>query len=427
MNFLRNEDQTNLDILETMLKEKDFTLLVPTEIVTEWKRNSQEHIRKYEIIIKEHFPSEVSWEQLILDLKYKRLEELSNRISNILSQGTILKSNKGVHDEVMKRYKEGKAPFHNKKNSNNDALIYFTTISYLKKKGIKEIIFVSNNTEDFSNSKNRKQLHSELAIPEIVVNYFTDIAYITGPHSREYISKETLSSNKRIIYLHPELKHKPFLDQIKEMVVFFGKELPIIPHHILSNIFPLRIEGKGGSLSLSNVFVTNNLQLIELLSSVDFQNGRMIFKSEVHKREKDVIRTFVSFLSSNKIYKISGYYTNLKSVNIAYEKRIKCSCLVCSFRRLDFVNSFTKVREDNEGDFESIMKRAYFHFNIGNLTTSTEISFEAFSKCVQEGSDIKSLIIIHNLQKIEILSKVYGKQYTLAPQINGFLINHLFS
>lgn len=164
----------------------------------------------------------------ILFDKYKQIEldkydEIINYFDNNIKE---LENNKQItileYEEVedltlkklIEQYKNSKAPFHNSKDSWKDYIIWSTYSKEIKiSKKEDKIIFISNNTNDFSNL-DRNALHKDLLdeINNHEVQFYKTI--------KEFLSKCVEYYNIYKKYLHSKYIETNDIEHIKRLILF---------------------------------------------------------------------------------------------------------------------------------------------------------------------------------------------------------------
>ena len=163
--------------------EGKFVLLVPEIIYAEYFQNEDKPIRQLEDLIEKEYDSvralsehmNSNDKEIILKLltKYaessdKRLEIARQRLESIKElismHSKLIPTSSNAKELAIMHSLQKQAPMH-KKNSFSDALIFFSAYDYFVKKhdpALKNIIFVSNNHEDFSDTKDKDVIHPDL-------------------------------------------------------------------------------------------------------------------------------------------------------------------------------------------------------------------------------------------------------------------------
>ena len=167
--------------LTELVERQKATLLLPQIVIDEWNRNkfSKIVVAKQESIqgminsarkLSQYMKSDAAntlgtvLEQLckkeiakeIVSDEIDAVDDLFAHPSTIIPPLTIHIKAQAADLALTK-----KAPFH-KKNSMADALIILSSIEYVKQNSLGNVIFISNNTQDFSATNDKTQIHEDL-------------------------------------------------------------------------------------------------------------------------------------------------------------------------------------------------------------------------------------------------------------------------
>lgn len=172
-----------LDKLRDLVHSKEILVLINEVIIKEWERNKEhtkhrvDKLRRKADNPKQAFAEIKRYVSSSVDnIEQEFLEGLEKDIQ--LNEEHIAKVEKFLKEEcqivpitdelklkIFNLSISGIAPFHNKKNNIADASILFSVVNYLDNASISEDIqafFVSNNTEDFTDSKNKAEFHPDI-------------------------------------------------------------------------------------------------------------------------------------------------------------------------------------------------------------------------------------------------------------------------
>lgn len=183
-----------LDELEQQVEGKNTVLLTCDIVLDEWERNKEKILNEIVTSIRSHAKSALKMGELLSgkdkeDLhriveKYATIEkeqiELAkvyfDRVEKLLRSSTLYKINDNLKLEMANRALTKKAPFHNNKNNMADALLYFGAVQYVTKNSeiALDLIFVTLNHKEFSDSDDITKLHPDLHKPN--VHFFNNVA-----------------------------------------------------------------------------------------------------------------------------------------------------------------------------------------------------------------------------------------------------------
>jgi hypothetical protein len=415
--LLENDPKSEISgALVHWLNENAITILMPEVIKDkEWPRMQEKHLRE---VKKAH--------KLTVDQVDMTKSPLSGAVSHayaavlrkiaevnkIIDAGKYIKFSQKVSNLVMRRYNEGQPPFHTKENSNDDGLIYYSSIEYLQLKGIAEFIFISNDKKGFSDETDPDKLHPKLEISGLKIEFHRNIHKAVHELKAVLPKLESIIQENDIDYVSEfsvlESKPKHILDQLHAALDQYSDQLRFIPTDILRRLFPIKAKNKKypyteySSYSLG----TNNKQLYELISSIELKpHNKFVFtnkelvKGVTHLKKKlfEVYRR----LNDNNVTGIFLIGSHAKEIDIELNDSRKCNCTRCSAYRLDFSRSLSVLENKPSEDVLETMKHAHVQFLFGNFSNALRLFSAAYEKSVQEEKSIRAFICFYNMKRIK--------------------------
>lgn len=176
-----------LSELSALVNEGKIRLFVNDIIFKEYKRNrsvAENHIKSLEesIINKRNYlknlkkglsaEGKINIDNLLAELEQNSKNEIQDNLDHIAkvedllyNKSEIIPIEGTVYKEVSDLAVDKKAPFHKKNNSTGDALILLSAAAYFKTNLYEDApstIFVSNNSDDYCESKGSNQVHEDL-------------------------------------------------------------------------------------------------------------------------------------------------------------------------------------------------------------------------------------------------------------------------
>lgn len=171
-----------LQELEEQISEGITILITCDIIIEEWERNKlkiinqiQDSIKSYAknaLKISNYLPEKEKKEIESVLEKYRTIEKKQinlaeahyDRVEKLLKTSQIYEINDSLKIEIANKALKRVAPFHNSKNNIADALIFFGAQAYVEENYVisTDILFVSQNTSDFSNPADKSKIHPEL-------------------------------------------------------------------------------------------------------------------------------------------------------------------------------------------------------------------------------------------------------------------------
>lgn len=184
----KNEEEAHFQTAEWILKktgEGKCRVFSNYIIKLEWERNKEKGnqlINRYERKLKQKgnelkkkrrcknykdLAKEFRELESIISTKIAKNKAHINIVEEILANSVDIPIKDDHKLKAVDLAIDKKPPFHHKDNSVADAIIFLSTVDYFyydEEFYIKDTILISNNTSDFGESVNNKQLHPELAI-----------------------------------------------------------------------------------------------------------------------------------------------------------------------------------------------------------------------------------------------------------------------
>jgi len=430
-----NEINAQLELLNYWYENNHIQFIVPKILIQEWTKHREEEDKKIESslnTIKKHASQyakminfslpETSTNEFNIKKQIEIIDNLIFNSSNIADVSEKMKAT--IADKQT--YDPPKAPFHNKFNSMKDAYIYFSTLEFCNDNNISNILFISDNINDYgepipnSNKCSNSEIHHDLltdfinvtvefygktdkAIHEIKQKYNLPSLTKTNNNSDIVISKQD-----EISYIYENLPQKenlPILEFVYQIFILIYKEIEFVPLHILQNIPPFKIDNKKYTYYNYFTLTTNNTELYELLKSLksnpdaelDFSNKVFFENVENYEYKADFI---LKKLTNNLVFNINLSETH-NQINIIHSKPDISENISNSFNNFEFHKSF-KLFAEKPSDIIERLKFAYYHYQTGNYLFAADLYKEILQDTQQEGKNIINFICNYNLLKLSI-------------------------
>lgn len=186
LNSLKESGEENnfIDALEYWIENSHVKILLPENVIDEWKRNRD---NKKQTLVKEWksffnrakkvFSTDVVSVLMTPDMLNERVEEQLKRVEEIFD-------NCAIKIPITNDYKlkatglaeSKKAPF-GSKNSIGDAYIFLSMTDYIFTNNLSDCIFVTNNFTDFSHKDDASKIHPDLEpeFTKLKIGYYIDL------------------------------------------------------------------------------------------------------------------------------------------------------------------------------------------------------------------------------------------------------------
>lgn len=238
-----SKDEFFFEQIIFLAEEGIIQILIPDILLLEWKEKKEKTL---EFILKAFESTEtISGREMtgsLLKNDYKYSQTKSESIDKLLSNGIYFKTPQKVKAETMDRSIAHKAPFHGGKTKTiNDALIYFSSVYYLKKNKISKFVFFTKDSGDFGSPDNKSEvLHPELEDTQIQTLYFTSL-YKCFDKLKDELKVKQPDKEGRYQLIISKRGNKNFLDHLYDVITKYRSKINFLPTHILAQIEPFRI------------------------------------------------------------------------------------------------------------------------------------------------------------------------------------------
>ena len=405
-----------LDTLEHWSLNRYITLLVPDLIRTEeWPRVRETYIKEfgtYSENVRKPFQNQLSPLDTLIDLQALNFKHKANRITSLINAGASYEPSQTVKAEMSDRQLKKLAPFHNKQRSLQDAIIYFSTIEYLRLNAINEFYFITRNYKDFGNPDISYELHSDLKVEGINVRIFVELGHAIDrlieeeklPKALKIKSSELNSEYPAQLLIARETTTHSIIDELYFSMEKYNDQIPFIPTQILSRTHPFKILTEGNSYTRITSFklYTNNDKLVKLLESVDITEGSIKSIDNLYFKETEIadkkLYSALKKLTGNLVYEVSHLGRGASKV-IRIEEMRQCECVKCCFERLEFVKALNLIQQEYTSLSEKT-KQAFIQYRFGSALLAFQTYYSIYKSAIELGKHILSFICLYNLKKL---------------------------
>lgn len=352
------------------------------------------------------------------------------RVEALVTGGIYYKHSRKVMADIVARERKKGPPFHNKATSNADALIYFSTIEYLVKKGISEFVFITANTKDFSDPQDKQQLHPGLAVNGFTVRYFTNF-HLAGQKLQEDLpspGKPTGNSDKDYTNQFILADRQPkahLIDEVEKAVQAYHDQLPFVPLHILHRVYPFKVIQEKDAYTDYSCFtlVSNNKELTDLLATIEVgKNNRLRFSNKtlfkgVRQYSKKITGIY-NFLNQNLVGGVQKSNGGRETpIQLSYTA--VCDCSRCRIQRFDFLGAFQQLRDEPFDNFHDTMREGYAHAFCGNYKQAFHLFYSVYKKALENDKYILYFICLTNLKRLK--NYIRGYFMSLDPELTAWI------
>lgn len=411
IDILNEPNERNLRALEYWTKQGVLTVLTPAQLLKEWERQQQ---IQFKIIVKAQtqvLPKLKAFKSLV-KLEHNFIEERIKRINQMLYSGRIIKPSNAVLSDVMKRQSNGRAPFHHNNNkSHSDALIFLTSVDFIRKTKQNNFIFITGDIDDFSDSDNPEVLNKDFNFANIEIAYFINLGKAINELENELGDVPSIISRQKgefipLFYLLPNQHDYSLVDKLYFSLKKYQDQISFIPKDIIVRIFPFKIENEKYDYSYHSPFQinSNNKELVEIFRLAENFNKNVNDQSDgensLHKKgNKGKINEVKQILNENLIFSIN-YIDNSLETQINAKPSKKCNCVLCCYNKLDFLSSYSKLSLIPLKDERETMKHAYVHFQFGNFILALKLFYHVYIESDRQKKYIRAFICLYNAKRL---------------------------
>lgn len=412
-----------VELILEFIEKGNIKILVPELIIKEWQDNFIKADQRVRKLRDNNLVDERSklLQSSIINAESASKENLVSKISTLLDSAKIKNS---TSSEILERRNKKKAPFH-KKDSINDAIIYFSAIEYLESQGVDKLFFISENHNDFGAPDNPNILHSELEVDGIEVFYFRQltsfIKQVLGGGDLEEIFKKEEGHYYISICYDQSIKKEPILEQLYLTLEYYGSKTGFIPKQLLFLLYPFKLIDRDSYTECElNKLVINNQELYSALKNLDEQ------KSIVDDLDSK-INTIYKWLRSSGIEEIMMYDNRSETLSISVDE--ECDCLQCLYYKLEYDKLIETLPRDIDDtrDVHGNMMYAFIHYELRNYDIAFVFLKKVYQKSIEDSNYLLKYIAAYSLIRLADAVK-YSKHFKfhIISYVKSISISNIF-
>jgi hypothetical protein len=373
----RGIDDPNLTAVHELAVTKKIIFLSCPALQREWEKHGKEEVVKIEA----DYNKKIKVKSLGDDVSTEEIEELEKIKQRLLKQVTLvdeiyaratpIPETDRVKAKVLDAQNAGKAPFHAKKKSINDALILFSALEFMNDKKDSKLFIVSSNHTDFSEPGITPHiLHSDLTVqyPDVAVIYLVRLLDFIGQlRDLGIVVNKMRGFTKPVTNVIQVDKSVPLTRQVLDYLEKVFEGFSVLPKQLYAKHYPFLI-GENTTLpeKAFQLFIDN-----EALYELFYQNYHSPTDNSFNRAEALEI---AYFLRGNLVdHFVREDRTELELL-VDNKERV-CDCSLCRFRKHDIIGALeTMERERVSGTITQRMRASYLFFITGDLLASVQIS-----------------------------------------------------
>jgi hypothetical protein len=317
--------------------------------------------------------------------------------------------------------KDNLAPFRQKKDSDNDAYLIFSTLDYLKENSEENIIFISSNHTDFASPKDNDLIHPDISdkYPGLNIMYFSKIENAFN-HIKDLGLLGLDETPKYYPSVPKEIKIKrkvTIIDQTHQYLTSRFAELKFLPKDLWAVHYPFIVSDQEGMSQQSYVLNTDNDDVREFLLGIKIENNEIIhLDNESYNNTNDVlikVKEILKCLHFNLITNIGHQKPDVPHYGIYKEKMpliedSDCNCYLCLYRKFKFTEIISDFKTQ-QSEIDNRFKIAYTLYKIGRYVESGNLFIELAKETLGSQQFTLHFIAKFNLKQIFYLIRYNSK------------------
>jgi hypothetical protein len=361
----------------------NITILCGDTLKKEWKKHREIEIQRIDKILASHVKSlklsklfeqtpEIGEVQLSAADKLLRSQVLA--IDKLLDTCRQIPDESSVASQVWIHRVAEKAPFHNKLESDNDAMILFSALADVINSGGSELIFLSSNYSDYAAPGDRSQIHPDIAAayPKIKIVYFEKLS-----ESVKSLTDLGLPSGRPV-----QLHRKP----VKELILFNKKvgvvsqmetylakrfsDIRFLPKKLFCVHAPFILAPNHEPRDRPFTLNTDNPELYQIFSDLQSSEVNLLGSDKTEAQVMpESTAGVLQHLRGNLVHAITLNEGNL--LDLPQTSIPGCNCGVCCYRKANFGRLFLDLK-DSRPSGDLTLKDAYLQYLLGDIKNSVE-------------------------------------------------------
>ena len=398
--------------ISTWVDQSEITLFCPEVLKDEWSKHRLECEKRIEKAMGNHvkdlkkaqlFDKSPDFEDFEMETADRILKSQIAEVDRLLSLAILVVENDEEIILARKHKRENKAPFLTKGDSQNDAVLIFSTMSELLRRQENELYFFSSNHHEFGDVENPKtMLHTDISecYPDIRVHYFADlkqgisqlqgIGLTTGK-----VSVITQKSIPAIIAVDRKLSIG------EQLIAYLDKrfdDISFLPKKMIVNHYPFLVTNHEYVHQQPFTATTDNTELLEWFKHLPTKDG--VFVGELLDDRNKILR----YLRGNLIAFIATEKQRFEPVLIPMPLQENCGCSLCMYRAFRF-GDLMKLLSARDNDQEPALKKAYVHYKMGQYQAAFEVLAKFSGEALSNKQYISHFIAQFNIIQIGKLVK----------------------
>ncbi|WP_316794079.1 PIN domain-containing protein [Pedobacter frigoris] len=406
------EYNDHLRQLSSWIDQSEIILFCPEVLKDEWAKHRLESEKRIEKAMGNHvkdlkksqlFGKLPDFDDFEMETADRLLKSQIAEVDRLLSLSIFVQEG---DEEVLlarKHKREKKAPFLIKGDSQNDAVLIFSTLSELIRRQENELYFFSSNHNEFGDLDNPKSiLHPDISgcYPGIKVQYFADlhqgIDHLKGIGlTKSKVQIATQKSIPAIIAINRKLSAA---DQLKEYLDKRFEDISFLPKKMIINHHPFLITNHEYITQQPFTATTDNIELLEWFKHLATKDG--VYAGDIEDDTNNILRC----LRGNLIAFVATEKQRFEPVQIPMPKQTDCDCSLCMYRAFRF-KDLMDLLSARDNQQEPALKKAYVHYKMGQYRAAFDVLAKFSEEAISNKQYVSHFIAQFNIIQIGKLIK----------------------
>jgi hypothetical protein len=408
--------------------EHDYvTIYVPNVLMEEWDKHKTIEEERIEKALKQYegdkrkvslfgLEEQIDIGEPELEFADKKLKSQIARIDELLRQGVQIDQGDAEIVQMWAHKKAGKAPFINKKDSENDALLIFSALEELNRRGEKELYFFSSNKNEFGSPLSIETLlHPDIVNfkPDITVQYFAKFthgieALLAKGLPSTRVKANQLNNIKNVISIDRKI---PVANQLRIYLERRFEDINFLPEQLFSRHYPFINTERFTFYPKPFTVLTNNPEVVKLFENISDSTGIYLNEASV---SADIV-WISKVLRHNLIHHIE--VGDRKTYEIPWNGiEVQCDCPRCLFQQFLFPE-FLRGFPETKVDFDVTLAQAYYLYMGGKFRSAVSVLQKVGEKALSDGKKLTYFISRFNMTKLRRLIEYNAYKDTEYEQL----------
>ncbi|CDT07367.1 hypothetical protein BN1088_1433378 [Sphingobacterium sp. PM2-P1-29] len=413
-------------------EEGFINVLAPPTLIQEWFKHREKEAQSIKVKLKNHttslkqsslFNQVPDITDVQLNIAEKLLQSQIEALDKIICNAEILQEETAA-SIMWKHKKASKAPFHTKKESENDAIILFSTIIELKNQNEEELIFISSNHTDYSKIGDKSTIHPDISeeFPEINIIYYSELSKAINSLIESGLPSIKPGNNieKPIKVFFPIDGELSLSDQLLSYFKRRFDDINYLPRRLFASHPPIIVGTLDKYIEIPFLLYTDNEDLFNLFN---IEKVNKVDGDEQSNLTDPNFNEICSYLRHNMIYGIK--FMSDKQIEVPNNEESVCDCEMCLYRRFNLSKVILKLNDETSD--EPNLKLAKTQYLVGKYSDSISTLNKIVSISEKENKLLTFYVANYNLLllKRHLDFNFFSKDNQLSEKISQIDIDDI--